>query len=92
MANISFKLKENQDRYDFLLKEYYTDISKIDQEIIHITSINYKRFGNNESYIILNLLYGLIFLKKIKADNNIITIEERAKMKMLQDTYDLEKV
>jgi hypothetical protein len=79
-----------REKFDYIVKEYYTGMPDEYVLFVKMVIVNFKRTSNNEEFLILILLYGLIFFKKIDIDNQHISKQDRIRIQHLRDLYKYE--
>jgi hypothetical protein len=77
-------------KYEYIFMKYYIDMPEEYVLFVKMVIVNFKRTSNNEDFLILILLYGLIFFKKIDIDNEHIWKQDRIRIQHLRDLYKYE--
>jgi hypothetical protein len=90
MEQIIIKDKQVSEKFNFLVSEYYRDIPEEYMMFVKMVLVNFKKISNNEDFLVLILLYGLIFFKKIDIDNEHISKKERKLIEKLRELYKYE--
>ena len=94
MKGVIFKNKDYEKRFNHLVKEFFLSkdkkITEVQQSLIEIILIHYKKFSNDEYFLFLWLLYGLLFFWLIDIENENLTDLDRKYIKLLKKSYSYE--
>jgi hypothetical protein len=90
MDKIIIKDKEIKEKFNYIVDTYYEDLPGEYITFVLMVLVNFKKNSNNEDYLVLILLYGLIFFKKIDIDNEHINKTERKHIEKLRELYKYE--
>ncbi|MCP4523498.1 MAG: hypothetical protein GY828_04735 [Candidatus Gracilibacteria bacterium] len=82
MKSIKLRDKKLQEEYDYIIEKYYFDIPDEYAIFVKMVIMNFKRYSNDEDYIVFMVVYGLIFMKKL--DINDPDVKESYKIKSKQ--------
>jgi len=80
MEQIKIKDPHLSKQYKFLIDNYYSSMPDEQVNFAKMVIINFKKNSSNEELIIMALLYGLIYFKKIDIDNEHISSKDRLKI------------
>ncbi|QFR39152.1 bifunctional (p)ppGpp synthetase/guanosine-3',5'-bis(diphosphate) 3'-pyrophosphohydrolase [Candidatus Gracilibacteria bacterium 28_42_T64] len=87
MEGIILKNKSYQKKFDSILLKYGDELSVNNLTQLKIVIIRFKKYSNNEYFILFALKYILCFFKVIDYRNPIITKRDRKKVKKVIQIY-----
>jgi hypothetical protein len=87
MDNIIIKNKTIKEEFNHIIDTYYKKIPSEYTTFVWMVLVNFKKNSNNEDFLVLILLYGLIFFKKINIDNEHINKKNREYIEKLKEIY-----
>lgn len=87
METITLRNPELQRKYEYIVKNYYSQMKQEQASFVRLVIVNFKKNSNDEKFIILILLYWLIFFKQIWIDHYLIDQENKEYIETLQTLY-----
>lgn len=87
MENIIIRNKKYEKRFRTILDEHRHRISQEDLNFIKIVILRFKKNSNNEYFIILTLIYGLIYFKAMDRNDYKITSEDSRYLDSIYESY-----
>lgn len=79
-TKIKKRLERISDLYFYKLPEEY-------QQLVKIVILRYRKYSDNEYYILFILIYWLVFFNIIDTDNNNLTQEDRENLANVKQSY-----
>lgn len=87
MEGITIKNKDYNRRFIKILEKYSSKISKENLTLIKMVILRYKKYSDNEYYIVLTLIYWLVFFKAMPIEDKLITPIDRHSLNKIKETY-----
>ncbi len=88
MKAIILKNKMYRNKFNRLLLSYASKLDPSYLSLIKIVIIRFKKYSDNEYYILLSLLYALYFFKIIDLDSKILKKRDRKNIKRMIEVYE----
>lgn len=87
MKGVNFKNKKIEKRFMSIYDVYFSQLSKDEQYLYKVITQRYKKYSDNEYYVVFLFIYILIFFKKINDSDPIITDRDREKLVLMKLAY-----
>jgi len=78
---------EYEKKFNLILETYGHLLEPTHLDLIKIVIIRFKKYSDDEYFIILGLIYGLFFFKIINLDNEIISKQDAKNIHLVVESY-----